>query len=197
MPHKFLYSRSDTYIEDGRMQKHVGCALGLLGRYTGAAEKPVPAVLRLEVLRACGLHDAVRSADAWLGGALGLFPIPASFAQLQNAPCCPLQTSVSPSNIRCWSPNRVHRPHLQSLHKGLGYLGHMACRRIGASQGEAAGAPRARAPEPAGGAARRAAVRACPAAARLLPGLRGATRRRPGARLSGCPRPGRAGEHSF
>ena len=51
-----------------RTQLVINWSACFAGRYTEPQKNPVPAVLRLEVLRACGLSDAVGSSDAWLKG---------------------------------------------------------------------------------------------------------------------------------
>ncbi|BDA41322.1 hypothetical protein COCOBI_02-1020 [Coccomyxa sp. Obi] len=49
-----------------------GSAFIDLGRYVEVLAEPFQATIRQELVRACGLHDAVKAADAWVGGSAAL-----------------------------------------------------------------------------------------------------------------------------
>ncbi|CAL8461957.1 g1488 [Coccomyxa elongata] len=49
-----------------------GSAFIDLGRYVEPLAEPIQATIRQEIVRACGLQDAVKAADAWVGGSAAL-----------------------------------------------------------------------------------------------------------------------------
>ena len=47
---------------------HINHHVSVPGRYVEPLPEPIEATIRLEVVRACGLQDAVKAADSWAGG---------------------------------------------------------------------------------------------------------------------------------
>lgn len=55
------------------MKRH--CEVWLFpGRYVEPLAEPIHATIRQEIVRACGLQDAVKAADAWVGGEISTAP---------------------------------------------------------------------------------------------------------------------------
>lgn len=72
----FCCLHKSSFKNDVRRQRKIW---HLAGRYVELLAEPIQATIRLEVVRACGLLDAVKAADAWAGGENSMSQVTFSF----------------------------------------------------------------------------------------------------------------------
>lgn len=88
------------------------------GKHVEPLKEPIKATVRLEVLRACGLLDAAKAADEWIGGQrLLMHPSLHSHASI---PCCLMLDMLhSGDKLHSGEPTPPHLSLLAAFHTSL------------------------------------------------------------------------------